>query len=102
MGFQADHADFEADHTGYEADQSSGFTPMSQTQQPKRKFNRESANHRQEKVQKKSVKKIVFTDSPPKDTAPNAVTLDPSYQKVACGLTKDQLDMTQLAKSYYL
>ncbi|XP_012942102.2 myb protein isoform X1 [Aplysia californica] len=45
---------------------------------------------------KNPAKKIVFSDSPPKQR----VKIDPAYRKVACGLTKDQLDMTQMAKSY--
>ncbi|XP_055899322.1 transcriptional activator Myb-like isoform X2 [Biomphalaria glabrata] len=60
-----------------------------------------SLPHKQEQVkktQKKSAKKIMFTDSPPKQVA----KIDPSYRQVACGLTKDQIDMTQLAKSYLL
>ncbi|BFZ16200.1 hypothetical protein BsWGS_19239 [Bradybaena similaris] len=92
---------YEPDHTGYEADQSSGFTP--QAQLSKRRFTKDTAtnqNH-EPKVYKKSAKRIVFTDILPKETA-KVTALDPAYQKVACGMTRDQLDMTQLAKSYYL
>ncbi|GFO48067.1 hypothetical protein PoB_007457200, partial [Plakobranchus ocellatus] len=49
-----------------------------------------------EKRPKKSVKKIMFSNSPPKQTS----KIDPAFRKVACGLSQDQLDMTQLAKSY--
>ncbi|KAK3766174.1 hypothetical protein RRG08_025175 [Elysia crispata] len=50
----------------------------------------------EEKKQKKTVKKITFTESPPRQIS----KIDPAFRKVACGLSQDQLDMTQLAKSY--
>ncbi|XP_059150623.1 transcriptional activator Myb-like isoform X2 [Physella acuta] len=59
-------------------------------------FNLPQKHGQEKKVQKKSVKKIIFTESPQKQVA----KIDPSFRQVACGLTKDQLDMIQLAKSY--
>ncbi|CAL1529583.1 unnamed protein product [Lymnaea stagnalis] len=83
---------------GYEADISSGLHPTSQTRLSKRKPNKE-VDHVKKKIPKKSAKKIMFTDSPLKPVVKVQI-IDPTYRKVACGLTKDQLDMIQLAKNY--
>ncbi|GFR89352.1 Myb-related protein A-like isoform X2 [Elysia marginata] len=59
-------------------------------------FSHPSREEEEEKKRKKTVKKITFTDSPPKQIS----KIDPAFRKVACGLSQDQLDMTQLAKRY--
>ncbi|XP_046552717.1 myb-related protein A-like isoform X2 [Haliotis rubra] len=50
----------------------------------------------QVKKAKKSSKRIQFTDIPSKAV----VKLDANFERVACGMTTDQLEMTELAKSY--